>query len=286
MATATEQHGHTPETNLDDDHSSITGETMVPSSGRMPSVMRPPRYAALPQHGFRNRRNDLSRILANCLWFRSLDPQALQEIMSIGREIEIAKSKNLFRTGDQNDDVYVILSGRIMICSTGANGRDIGFREYATGDCFGELAALDGLGRSATARALTTTRLFRIPSADFRRVLASHPDVAAAVLRSMAGLVRALSERIADYSTRAGVRIVAELVRLAEAKLGSAGGARASICPAPTDEDLAARLDTQREAVNRVINDLKRRRLIERNRSCLIVLDLPALQRHLAELRG
>ena len=115
--------------------------------------------------------------------------------------------------------------------------------------------------------------------------MVQHPVIALEVMRSLAGLVRSLSDRIADNGVRAAVRIVTELVRMAEVVGADQKTTRVTIFPAPTDEELAARLDSQRKSVNRVINELKRRGLISRSRSSLVVLDLPALRRHLAELR-
>jgi CRP-like cAMP-binding protein len=209
----------------------------------------------------------------------------LQDVANSGVVLQIAKGKVLFQAGDDSNDVYAILAGRLAISSTGATGREIGFRECSAGDCFGELAALDGLPRSATVTAVVATHVLRIAAPHFRRLMTRRPEMAQEVLRSLALLVRALSDRIADNSVRASVRIVSELVRVAEAAAQRPDAVRVPILPAPTDEDLAARLDSQRESVNRVINELKRRTLVSRSRSTLVVLDLPGLRRHLAELR-
>ena len=224
-------------------------------------------------------------MLARCRLFHKLDDQALRQVFDAGSLQVLAKSKHLFRAGDRCSDVYVILSGKIGISTTGVSGREVGFREHRAGDAFGELAAIDGQPRSASAKASVPTQLFKIPAGSFRGLLESHPSVAREVLNSLARLVRLLSERIAESGALAAVRIVAGLVQMAEEAAPSPTSVQAKFVPAPTDEQLAARHDTHREAVNRVIGDLKRRRLIARSRAELAVLDLPGLRRHLDGLR-
>jgi CRP-like cAMP-binding protein len=231
-------------------------------------------------------RDDVLAALARCRWFRELSQDDLREVVREGTLMALAKGKTVFRTGDSSSEVYVLIAGRIAISTTGVNGREIGFRQYGSGDCFGELAAVDGKPRSANAKAMQATHLFRIPAAGFRRMLAAYPNMAEEVLKSLARLVRALSDRIAENGARAPVRIVGGIVRLAEDAAPCAEAIRVQIHPAPTDEELAARYDSHRESVNRVVNELKRRGLVSRSRSSLMVLDLPALRRHLDELRG
>jgi CRP/FNR family cyclic AMP-dependent transcriptional regulator len=252
---------------------------------RRAEPVRPKRSVA-STIGSRIGREEIMAALARCRWFRQLSRDELQDVLREGTLLALPKGKAVFETGDVSDEVYVLITGRIAISTTGVNGREIGFRHYAPGDCFGELAALDGKVRSANAKALQTTHLFRIPGAGFRRLLAAYPCMAEEVLKSLARLVRALSDRIAENGARAPVRIIAGLVQLAEDAAATADATRVPIHPVPTDEELAAHYDSHRESVNRVVNELKRRGLISRSRSSLVVLDLPALRRHLDDLRG
>ncbi|WP_051329496.1 Crp/Fnr family transcriptional regulator [Geminicoccus roseus] len=225
-------------------------------------------------------------VLAQCRWFRMLSRDELREVYREGVVISLPKGRTVFRTGDTSSDIYILISGRIAISTTGLSGREIGFRQYGPADAFGELAALDGKPRSANAKAMQASQLLRISPSGFRRLLATYPSVAEEVLKSLARLVRALSDRIAENSARAPVRIVGGIVQMAAEAAPAPDTIRVQIHPAPTDEELAARYDSHRESVNRVINELKRRGLVSRSRAALTVLDLPGLRRHLAEMRG
>lgn len=224
--------------------------------------------------------DEILAVLARCPWFRQLSLKELQEVRRKGTLISVPKSQMIFGTGDLTNDVYVLISGRITISTTGLNGREIGFREYIAGDGFGELAALDGKPRSANATAAADCQLFRIPASGCLDLVRTYPAVAEEVLQSLARLIRALSNRISESSVRAPIRIVTGLLRMAEDAAPTHDAIQVQIQPVPTDEELATRYDTHRESVNRVINELKRRGLISRSRSSLTVLDLAALRRY------
>jgi CRP/FNR family cyclic AMP-dependent transcriptional regulator len=234
----------------------------------------------------RLRSTEVLAVLARCRWFRRLDEAGLRHVLQEGSLVTLPKNRMLFRTGDHSSEVYILISGRIAISTTGFTGREIGFRHYEPGDGFGELAALDGKPRSANAKAVQPTRLLRISAAGFHRLVSAHPSVAEEVLKSLARLVRALSDRVAENGAKASVRIIGGIVRLAEAAAERPDAMRVQIVPAPTDEELASRCDSHREAVNRVVNELKRRGLLNRSRAAMVVLDLPALRRHLEDVRG
>jgi CRP-like cAMP-binding protein len=53
----------------------------------------------------------------------------------------------------------------------------------------------------------------------------------------------------------------------------------ACITPAPTHADIASRIGTHREAVTRVLNDLKGNGLLTRRRGALVVSDVNQLTR-------
>jgi CRP-like cAMP-binding protein len=188
------------------------------------------------------------------------------------------------RDADDNG-VYLIVSGRVRVTTYSVNGRQITFRDLGAGESFGEVAAIDGMPRSAGVIALESSLLAAMPLAVFWRLLRGEPLLAARVLRRLAGLVRRLSERVIDLSTL-GVqsRVHAELLRLAR----EAGVARnaARIEPAPRYADIASQISTSREQVTRELSALVRAGVLERKGRALFVRDIARLERLVEELRG
>jgi len=177
-------------------------------------------------------------------------------------------------SGDRG--VYLVSSGRVRVTTYSASGRQVTFRDVAAGDWFGEVAAIDGLPRSADVQALEDTLLATLPHDSFARLLSEEPSVTQQVLQRLVRLVRSLSERVIDISTL-GVqhRIHVELLRLAHEAGVANNGAR--IDPAPKHADLAGRVSTNREQVSREMSALQQAGLLAKDGRALLVSDVERL---------
>ncbi len=210
---------------------------------------------------------DIAALVKRCQWRR----------YAAGQEI----------VGQQDDtkDVYFIVTGEVRVTVFSLSGKEVAFRDMRAGQSFGELAAIDGNPRSANVVALAESLIASMPANVFTQTLASHPEVAGAVLRHLTRLVRRLSERVFEISALAvRNRIHAELLRLARRNMDDDN--RAAISLAPTHADIASRVSTHREAVTRESNALTRAGLIERQSGALIIRDVAALARMVEEVLG
>jgi CRP-like cAMP-binding protein len=73
--------------------------------------------------------------------------------------VSLAPLQVLFHEGDAGDVAYVIVSGRIEIYNEDAEGAVNRIAVLNAGEMFGEMGPMDGLPRSASARALEKTVL-------------------------------------------------------------------------------------------------------------------------------
>jgi CRP/FNR family transcriptional regulator, cyclic AMP receptor protein len=210
---------------------------------------------------------------------------SLLEGLPVERLDAIAKecAWRLYGEGDQvvtrassDRGVYLVSSGRVRVTTYSAAGRQVTFRDVAAGDWFGEVAAIDGLSRSADVQALEDTLLATLPHDCFARLLSDEPSVTQRVLQRLVRLVRSLSERVIDISTL-GVqhRIHVELLWLAH-EAGLVNN-RARIDPAPKHADLAGRVSTNREQVSREMSVLQQTGLLAKDGRALLVTDVKRL---------
>jgi len=183
-------------------------------------------------------------------------------------------------------DVIFVVAGKVRVLSHSAAGREISFDDVEAGGFLGEIAAIDGLPRSASVAAVEDGTLiaFLAPK-PFRDLVTGHPDLAIAVMKRLCRVVRVTTDRVMELSTLgANNRVHAELLRLA--KRGRMEGAAAVIAPIPVHADIASRVSTTRETVARVLNDLAREGLVERRTDALVVRDVPRLEQLVEEVRG
>jgi CRP-like cAMP-binding protein len=217
--------------------------------------------------------------------FRDLDRAELAAIARRCAWRTYAAEQQVVGQLDETRDVYFVISGRVRANLYSPDGQDVTFRDMATGEMFGELAAIDPAPRSANIVALAPTTLASISAKEFAQVLRDHPTVAAATLRRLVRLVRSLSERVYEFSALAvRNRIHAELLRLCRDQMTAAN--EATIDPAPTHAEMASRISTHREAVTRELNELARAGVIGRHGPALVVHDVARLARLVEAVEG
>jgi CRP-like cAMP-binding protein len=183
-----------------------------------------------------------------------------------------------------DSDVYLIVGGRVRVTAFSGGGRQITYTDMATGQWFGDFAAIDGHSRSADVVALEETLLAALTPGMFLELLREHPVVNECMLRRLARSVRELTDRVYDLTTL-GVqnRVHAELLRLAKAAGVSNNVSR--IDPAPRHTDLAANISTYREQVTREISAMVKQGLVERCGNALVIPDVGRLEEIVADVR-
>ncbi|MFC0218392.1 CRP-like cAMP-binding protein [Pseudochelatococcus lubricantis] len=178
---------------------------------------------------------------------------------------------------EQSTDVYFLVAGEVRVLVRTQAGREIILDDMRAGEFFGELAAIDGVGRSANVAALTQGEVCVMPASVFRDIVFSSPAVADRLLRLLAQRVRELNARLTEHAILdLRHRLYAELLRLSTPRSGHPG--ERVITPPPFHHVLAARIGCRREQVTREFTSLSRDSIVERTRGAL-VLKQPELLR-------
>jgi CRP/FNR family cyclic AMP-dependent transcriptional regulator len=182
---------------------------------------------------------------------------------------------------DHDNDVYFIASGIVRALYRGPSGREVILGELRDGDLFGELAAIDEVGRSANVTALCRTELGKMSGEVFREMVTGHPEVSLLVMRILTERVRALNIRLTEHSMlNSRERLYAELLRLSEAR--KADPKQRSISPPPVQQDLANRIGCRREVVSREIACLRRDGILQSTKGALILIEPSELNRRIS----
>lgn len=138
---------------------------------------------------------------------------------------------------------------------------------------------------SASVMALTDCLVASLPQEQFLDLLEKQPPIALKVMKALTGIIRTATDRIMDLSTlAANNRVHADLLRMARGHMK--GDKRADISPIPTHSDIASRASTTRETVTRVLSDLAKNGVVERQKEALVVLGVEQLSDMVEEVRG
>ena len=85
--------------------------------------------------------------------FGAIREDVLRFLLEQASTVSVAAGDYFFREGDGALGMYVIEQGRAAVLK-GWKGRDLLLRELQRGDCFGEMALMDLLPRSASVKAV------------------------------------------------------------------------------------------------------------------------------------
>jgi CRP/FNR family transcriptional regulator, cyclic AMP receptor protein len=223
--------------------------------------------------------------LAGVSILSGLSPNALNRVEQLCAWKRYGPQECIFAYLDASDEVFFVVAGEVRVTIYSQGGKAVSFRDLRPGEVFGEYPAIDHGPRSASVEAHTKCLVASLPGAAFRRLIATEPVVAQAMLAQLIAKIRALTTRVYEFSTLAvSNRIQAELLRLAN--LAKREGSAARIAPAPTHTEIASRVSTHREAVTRELTRLARIGLIERQRNALLVKDVERLAEMVHEATG
>jgi CRP/FNR family transcriptional regulator, cyclic AMP receptor protein len=186
----------------------------------------------------------------------------------------------MFVQGEPPDAVYCVLSGRVEVTTTTADGRVRLLAMVTSGDLLGELAVLGGMPRSGSAVCVADTAAWAIDGQRFLRFLADHPPVSLALLSYLSRLVitqNGLADDLLFLDLRA--RVAKRLLGLAARSLEAPPADGSVVDWGLPQADLAYLCGGTRANVSRVLSDFGRRRLIERSGRQYILRDVDTLRR-------
>ena len=89
--------------------------------------------------------------------FASLNREQLQSLPGKLQPRRYPRGEVIFHEDDPADRMHLIVEGRVKISIASEDGRERDIALFQSGDCFGEMALLDGSNRSATATAVDAT---------------------------------------------------------------------------------------------------------------------------------
>lgn len=216
------------------------------------------------------------KTLADIALFADLAPHERAAIEAQCQWLRVGAEQQVFDKNSDSLDVYFIVAGSVRILSQ-ALEREVALADLPAGRYFGELAAIDGLPRSARVVALTDCVLASLDGDSFRQVLLRHPQVGLRVMGRMCGVIRDLDGRVMELSTTSEAqRICGELLRLAEPMTDRPD--LWAVADMPNHKDIAAWIGTSREVVAQVIGELARDGVVKRRGMGLTITDLPRLR--------
>jgi CRP/FNR family cyclic AMP-dependent transcriptional regulator len=208
--------------------------------------------------------------------FRSLDAKErmAMEHRCIWRHVQAKQW--LLEHNDVGTEVYFLTSGAVRVVTMPSPNCDVILDDIQAGNHFGEMAAIDGLPRSAAILAMTDSTIACMSAAVFREFLYRYPTVSEQLLKQFVTRIRALDQRVNEFSSmHVKNRIYAELLR--RARPDPTNSRQGIVSPPPIHADIAGRVSTRREMVARELKILERAGLLVKRRGAFVLTNVPKL---------
>ena len=178
--------------------------------------------------------------------FSGVQQELLEPIVDQSSVQSLQRGDMLFSEGDEANDLYIVLEGRVAIANRSFDGRESVVALMESGDLFGEMPLFRPDGRSADARVLENSSVVVIPYVPVKSLYQEHPEMLWKIVDMLAERLKVMDVALADSM------FLDVTGRTAKRLLELAGTDEEFELPV-TQEELAGMIGASRERVNKSI---------------------------------
>ena len=185
----------------------------------------------------------------------------------------------IFHEDDPGDRMHIIVEGSVKISVASEDGREKNIALFKPGECFGEMALLDGSNRSATATAMEALETLVLMRDDFLHFLTENPQVATDITTLLSQRLRNVNRMLADTAfLDVPTRVAKQLLTLAGDYEDGAETAEPRVVTLG-QEELARLVGASRETVSRALTSYRRMGILTTSHRRIIINDMKGLER-------
>jgi CRP/FNR family cyclic AMP-dependent transcriptional regulator len=210
----------------------------------------------------------------------SLSSIEQEVVLRLGHSRQYNAGEVLFNQGEESRFVVVVIDGYVKITAVSEGGAESLLAIRTAGDVVGELSAMDGLPRSATARAADAVLARVVMKTELDRCLQDHPVIARAFSQAMGAKLRAATRRRVDFRRDTRSRLAQVLVDLYHGSAGSRTDGTMAVLI--TQSELAGLIGASEPAVHKAIRALRDAGVIGTGYGRMVIEDVATL-RQIAE---
>jgi len=209
--------------------------------------------------------------------FSALDDAASATLRESMIPVKVSKGNTLFKEGDAGDRLYVVVAGKLKLGTTSSDGRENLLSILGPGEMFGELSLFDPGPRTATATAVTDSRLLSLSNDKVIGWVTQHPNVSLQLLGRLAQRLRRSNEVLADlvFSDVPG-RVAKAIMDLGN-RFGVQKDDGLHVNHDLTQEELAQLVGASRETVNKALADFAGRGWLKLDGRSVLITDIERL---------
>ena len=215
-------------------------------------------------------------------WFSNLPAQVIDKLVALCKLKNVEKGQQVIARNDNADGMYCLVDGKLRISNVNQEGKEMVLTWITPGTWFGEISLFDGLPRTHDSFAETESKLLLLPAKSFHELLAEHPELYPHFMKQLCRRLRTVFS-ILDEANGLSLKqqLMKRLLILSDAWrfTDSPPNCREAIDIQVSQESLARLLNTSRQTINKLLQELKTDRLISLQYRTIIITDLQAMHK-------
>jgi CRP/FNR family transcriptional regulator, cyclic AMP receptor protein len=226
-------------------------------------------------------------LLGNCVLFAGLSNDERAALAARARIRAFDSDETIFTIGSPGNQLMALLDGTVCIRVPSSDEKALVLAIIQPGEIFGELAVLDGKGRSADAIAETACTVAILDRRDILLFLKRNPSAWLKLIEVLGQRLRQTNETFAEVALlHLPVRLAKAMLRIS---MASSAEERTPIIKS-SQRELANMLGGSRESVNKCLRKWERSGIVNISDGSIIitkraVLEDIAAEDHLAAAR-
>jgi CRP/FNR family transcriptional regulator len=220
----------------------------------------------------------IATFLRDCPVFAGVPARELAALAAVAREETHRARDYIFTEGDEADWFCFVRSGRVKILRASRGGKEVVLELLGPGEPFGGVAVIERRPYPASAQAIETSVVLKIPREPIVALTERYPGVIREMALTIGRRLRAAHESVrALAADPVEARLASALLRLAE-RDGERGPRGITLPYHLTRQSLADMTGTTVETTIRIVSRWQKDRLVRDEGGRLLLTDLEALR--------
>ena len=212
-------------------------------------------------------------IIKSCPLFVGLDEASSKALADQAVIKSYAQESVIFSEGEDAESLYIVAEGSVDLIKSTPDGREQLVRQVNQREMFAEAAMFSGVAYPATAISRMDSKLIVITKPSFLTIVKNHPEVALAIMGTMAKLLRHLNKLVSDLSLGSVAN------RLARYLLQESSRQKNTSFELPIPKrELAFKLGTVPETLSRTLKKLASKGLVTVKGKRVLINNIKALE--------
>lgn len=195
--------------------------------------------------------------------FRRLTKKQSDLIVSYTKRYSYKKGDLVIHQGDESDSFCIVTGGRFKAYTVNEDGKAHLLYTFSTGQFFGQEALFEKQEMTYTVEAMDDSTLCKLSLETLKKLIYEYPDLGFNLLAEMNERIQSLEKELTTHSTELLIDRLQQFLWELAKDFGKDNGKTISMILPYSQEDLAMRLGTSRESINRTLKSLEKQKKIK-----------------------